>query len=111
MVTLRNNSVLARLPGAAALAIATLVLGGCGDIYGRSDFAGYVTGKSEQEVVKMVGKADAIDASDAAHVTWTYKGKTFDLERQNKRDARTLVIFERDSVNGKLKVAAVKFEP
>ena len=109
MVTFGNNSVLARLFGAAALVIATLALGGCGDIYGRSDFAGFVNGKSEQEVVKMVGKADAVDNSDPAHVTWIYKGKTFDYEHDNKRDAKALVIFERDSASGKLKVTKVEF--
>jgi len=110
MVTFKNNSVVARLLGAAALVIAMLALGGCGDIYGRSDFSSFVMGKSEQEVVKMVGKADTVDTSDPAHVTWIYKGKTFDFENQNKRDAQALVIFQPDSTNGKLKVTEVKFQ-
>lgn len=110
MVTFRNNSVLARLLGAAALVIAMLALGGCGDMYGRTDFTGFVMGKSEQEVVKIVGKADTIDSSDPAHVTWIYTGKTFDFEKQNKKDAKALVIFQRESASGKLKVTEVKFE-
>ena len=110
MVTSRSNSVLARVLGAAALMIAVLALGGCGDIYGRSDFSSFVMGKSEQEVVKIVGKADAVDDSNPARVTWTYNGKTFDYEHQNKKDAKALVIFERDSTNGKLKVTNVQFE-
>ncbi|OGA54302.1 MAG: hypothetical protein A3F74_13295 [Betaproteobacteria bacterium RIFCSPLOWO2_12_FULL_62_58] len=110
MVTFGNNSVLARWFGAAALVIAMLALGGCGDMYGRSDFSGFVMGKSEQEVVKMVGKADTVDDSNPARVTWTYKGRTFDFEQQNKRDAKALVIFQRDSADGKLKVTEVKFE-
>lgn len=110
MVTFRKNSVLARLFGAAALIIAMLALSGCGDIYGRSDFAGFVMGKSEQEVVKMVGKAASVDESNPAHVTWTYESKTFDYEHQNKRDAKTLVIFDRDATTGKLKVTDVKFQ-
>jgi hypothetical protein len=110
MVTFRNNSVLARLLGAAALVIGMLALGGCGDMYGRSDFSSFVMGKSEQEVVKMVGKADTVEETDPAHVTWIYKGKTFDFEHQNKKDAKALVIFERDKADGKLKVTEVKFE-
>jgi len=110
MATFRNNSVLARVLGAAALVFAMLALGGCGDMYGRSDFTGFVMGKSEQEVVKIVGKADTVDDSNPARVTWTYKGRTFDFENQNKRDAKAVVTFERDSASGKLKVTEVKFE-
>ena len=110
MVTFGNNSVLARLLGAAALVIAMLALGGCGDMYGRSDFSGFVMGKSEQEVIKIVGKADTVDETNSARVMWIYKARTFDFENQNKRDARAVVTFERDSASGKLKVTDVKFE-
>ena len=110
MVTIGINSSLARLLGAAALVLAMLAGGGCGDMYGRSDFTGFVMGKTEQEVIKMVGKADTVDDTNPARVTWTYKGKTFDFEKQNKKDAKALVIFQRDGASGKLKVTEVKFE-
>lgn len=110
MVAIVNNSVLARVLGAAALVIAMLAGSGCGEFYGRSDFSSYVMNKTEEEVVSKVGKADAVDNSNPARVTWTYKGKTFDYENQNKRDAKALVIFQRDGASGKLKVTEVKFE-
>ena len=50
-----------------------------------------------------------MDDSNPAHVTWTYEAKTFDYENNNKRDTKTLVIFERDAATGKLKVTDVKF--
>jgi hypothetical protein len=110
MVTIRNNGILARALGAAALVIAMVVVSGCGEFFGRSDFSSYVMGKTEAEVIDKVGKAASVDASNPAHVTWTYESKTFDYENQNKRDAKTLVIFERDAATGKLKVTDVKFQ-
>lgn len=110
MVTIGNSSILVRVLGAAALVIATLAGSGCGEFYGRSDFSSYVMGKSEAEVIDKVGKAASVDASNPAHVTWTYESKTFDYENHNKRDAKTFVIFDRDASTGKLKVTEVKFQ-
>jgi len=101
---------LARLLGAMLLVMATLTAGGCGDIYSRGDFTALVMGKSEQEVAAKLGKPAAVDSSDAARVTWTYQSETFDLDHQNKRDSKALVIFERKGPDGVLTVTDVQFK-
>jgi hypothetical protein len=101
---------LARLLGAVLLVIATLAAGGCGDLYSREDFTGMVMGKSEREVVSKLGKPAVVDDSDAARVTWTYNSGTFDLDHQNKRDSKALVIFERKGPSGNLMVTDVQFK-
>ncbi len=93
---------------------ASLVLGifiaGCGDIYSRADFSTAVQSKAEDEVTKHFGKPTSVDAKDPNRVVWTYTSKTFNTEDQNKRDAKTLVIFGPSEAGGKLKVIAVEFQ-
>ncbi len=57
---------------AAFLAVGGLSLGGCGELYERTDFAKSVQGKSDAEVTKAVGKPASVDASNPGRVTWTY---------------------------------------
>ena len=64
---------------AAACGI-VLALGSCsGQVSGtaRGLFIGYVTDKTEEEVVAKVGKPEAVDAKPLT-LRWTYKKKTFD---------------------------------
>jgi hypothetical protein len=68
-----------------------------------------VMGKSEQEVTSKAGKPAAVDSSNPERAIWTYHRVTFDLARQNREDARTLVIFERKGAGGALMVAKVEF--
>ena len=82
-------------PIAAFFAVAGLSLGGCGELYERTDFVNNVQGKSDVEVRKAVGKPSSIDASNPGRVTWTYTSDDPDLSKGNKRDAKTIVVFAR----------------
>ena len=101
---------LARLLGVMLLVVATLAASGCGDLYSREDFTALVMSKSEKEVIGKLGKPAAVDENNPARVTWTYNSGTFDVEHQNKRDSKALVIFERKAPGGALMVTEVKFE-
>ncbi len=94
---------------AAALAIAMLMIAACADIYSRGDFTTMVMSKSENEVIKQVGKPSNVDSSNPDRVIWTYTRKTFDIEKQNTRDAKTMVIFEHKGAAGALMVTNVEF--
>lgn len=110
MVANAFSSRLPRVLGAVTLAVAMLAVTGCGEFYGRDDFKGYVMSKSDAEVVKKIGKPAAVNDSDPKRVTWTYNSVTYDVDNQNKKDSRTLVIFSRDPQNGKMAVVDVQFE-
>ena len=89
-----------------------LVLAGCsGEFKGtaRGLFIGYVTDKTEEEVVAKVGKPQSIDSSTPNTLRWTYKKKTFDPDNQSKFDDETILIFQKDPTSGKLKVTQVIF--
>ena len=93
----------------AAICGAILTLAGCADGgQPRGLFTGYVTDKTEEEVVAKVGKPDAIDTSKPATPRWVYKRKTFDPDNQNQVDNETILIFQKDP-SGKFKVAQVIF--
>lgn len=93
----------------AAICGAILTLAGCADGgQPRGLFTGYVTDKTEEEVVAKVGKPDAIDTSKPATPRWVYKRKTFDPDNQNQVDNETILIFQKDA-SGKFKVAQVIF--
>ena len=97
-----------KLSGLAAVLVLVL-LAGCGNIYSRGDFVGMVMNKSEEEVTKQIGKPSAVDSSNPDRVIWTYTHETFNLENQNTRDARTMVIFEHKGPQGELKVTSVEY--
>ncbi len=101
---------LKKLSIAAFLVAAGLSLGGCGELYERTDFVKNVQGKSDAEVQKAIGKPASIDASNPGRVTWTYTSATFDLEHGNKRDAKTIVVFKPEAAGGKLKAAEILYE-
>ena len=88
-----------------------LTLTGCsGQVSGtaRGLFIGYVTDKTEEEVVAKVGKPESIDDSKANAKRWTYKKKTFDPDNQSLVDDETILIFQKDT-SGKFKVVQVIF--
>ncbi len=95
---------------AAACGI-VLAVSGCSGRDGgqqRGLFTGYVTDKTEEEVVAKVGKPDSVDASKGSTLRWVYKRKTFDPDNQNQVDNETILIFQKDSA-GKFKVTQVVF--
>jgi|SRR3972149_3649177 len=101
---------LKKLSIAAVLAVAGLSLGGCGDLYERTDFANSVQGKSDAEVKKAVGKPASVDASDPGRVTWTYHSTTFDIGNANKQDTKTIVVFKPEAAGGKLRAVEILYQ-
>ena len=95
---------------AAFLAIAVLATAGCGDVYVHEEFDKLTMNKSEAEVQTTIGKPTSVDANNPAHVTWTYYSKTFDIDNQNKRDSKTVLVFEPDPASKKLKVVKVEYQ-
>ena len=88
-----------------------LALSACsGQVSGtaRGLFIGYVTDKTEEEVVAKVGKPDSIDTSTPNTPKWIYKRKTFDPDNQHQVDNETILIFQKDA-GGKFKVSQVIF--
>jgi hypothetical protein len=92
----------------AALALVIGSLTACGDIFSRDDFATMVKDKTSDEVVAKLGKPSATDERDPSHVAWIYHHVTFEAGATSKRDADTIVVFNRQA-DGKLKVADVKY--
>ena len=86
-----------------------LALAGCSEGgQQRGLFTGYVTDKTEEEVIEKVGKPDSVDKSNPNTVKWVYKKKTFDPENQNQVDNETILLFQKDK-DGKFKVRQVVF--
>jgi hypothetical protein len=88
-----------------------LTLTGCsGQVSGtaRGLFIGYVTDKTEEEVVAKVGKPESVDNTTSNTLRWTYKKKTFDPDNQSLVDNETILIFQKDA-SGKFKVVQVIF--
>jgi len=92
------------------LGVAMLIMAACGEVYVHDDFTKIVSNKSEQEIIDTIGKPTTVEANNPKHVTWTYYAKTVDINNQNKRDAKTLLIFEPEPSSSKLRVVGVKFE-
>ena len=87
-----------------------MALTGCsGQVGGtaRGLFVGYVTDKTEEEVIAKVGKPEAVDTKPST-LRWTYKKKTFDPDNQSLVDNETILIFQKDA-SGKFKVTQVIF--
>ena len=91
-----------------ALVVGLAACSGGGGGQQRGLFQGYVTDKTEEEVVAKVGKPDSVDASKPATPRWIYKKKTFDPDNQNQLDNETILIFQKDA-SGKFKVTQVIF--
>jgi hypothetical protein len=98
-----------RIAATAAILTLSLSLGACSERSNREDFASLIRGKTEQEVRKNAGKPDSVDETHKDRHVWTYNSRTFDVQQQNKFDARTIVIFT-PSPEGKMVVGDVKFE-
>ena len=97
---------------AAATAVTLAVcfaLGACSEKINREDFATQLKGKTEQEVLKNAGAPTSKDEARKDRHVWTYTSRTFDVQNNNKFDAKTIVIFT-PSAEGKMVVAEVKFE-
>jgi hypothetical protein len=96
---------------AAAASSLVIVAGGCtpgGGGQQRGLFTGYVTDKTEEEVIAKVGKPDSVDNSIPNTPKWIYKKRTFDPENRNQVDNETILIFQKDAA-GKLKCTQVLF--
>jgi hypothetical protein len=76
------------LPAGFVLAVALLMLGGCGPdkaapssrktpAITRADFEAKTSGKTEAEVLRTVGKPDETSEDDNNKV-WTYRNRTYD---------------------------------
>lgn len=98
-----------RTATAAAILGVCLAFGACSEKMNRDDFAQQLKGKTEQEVLKNAGKPNTRDDTKADRHVWTYTARTFDVQNQNKFDAKTVVIFS-PSTEGKMVVAEVLFE-
>ena len=95
----------------AAVCGMVLALTGCaGEFSGtaRGLFVGYVTDKTEEEVVAKVGTPDSAAPATPTTLRWTYKKKTFDPDNQSLVDNETILIFQKDA-GGKFKVTQVIF--
>ena len=98
-----------RTAATAAILAACVVFSGCSERTNREDFTTQLMRKTEPEVLKYVGKPDAKDEQKGDRHVWTYNHRTFDVQKNNKFDDRTLVIFT-PSAEGKMAVSEVKFE-
>lgn len=96
------------LVAAAVCGVAVLLAACSGGGQQRGLFTGYVSDKTEEEVVAKVAKPNSIDNSKPATPRWIYKKKTFDPDNQNQVDAETILIFQKDA-SGKFKVTQVIF--
>jgi len=88
-----------------------MALTGCSGSFSgtaRGLFTGYVTDKTEEEVVAKVGKPESVDNSKPNTPRWTYKKKTFDPDNQSRVDDETILIFQKDA-SGKFRVTQVIF--
>jgi hypothetical protein len=88
-----------------------LALGACsGQVSGtaRGLFIGYVTDKTEEEVVAKIGKPESVQTATPTTLRWIYKKKTFDPDNQSLVDNETILIFQKDA-SGKFKVVQVIF--
>jgi hypothetical protein len=96
---------------AAACSIVMALTGCSGSFSGtaRGLFTGYVTDKTEEEVVAKVGKPHSVDSTNPNTPKWIYKKKTFDPDNQSKFDDETILIFQKDPASGKFKVTQVIF--
>ena len=95
----------------AAVCGMVLVLNGCtGEFSGtaRGLFVGYVTDKTEDEVVAKFGKPASADSSTPNTLRWTFKKKTFDPDNKSLVDEETILIFQKDA-SGKFRVTQVIF--
>ena len=96
---------------AAGICGIVLALTGCsGQVSGtaRGLFIGYVTDKTEEEVVAKVGKPESVEPATATTLRWVYRKKTFDPDNQSLVDSETILIFQKDA-GGKFKVVQVIF--
>ena len=74
----------------------------------RGLFIGYVTDRTEEEVIAKVGKPESVDSSKPNTPRWIYKKKTFDPDNRSLVDEETILIFQKDA-SGKFKVTQVIF--
>ena len=103
-----KNITWMRLAGLALAALLVLGQAGCGDIYGHEEFEKLVKNKSEDDVVKALGKPSSVDNSNPARVVWSYKGMTYDIDNHNNRDAVVNLVMSSTS-GGKLQVSEVEY--
>jgi len=95
---------------AAACGMVIALTGCSGQVSGtaRGLFVGYVTDKTEEEVIAKVGKPEAVEPATPTTLRWVYKKKTFDPDNQSLVDNETILIFQKDA-SGKFKCTQVIF--
>ena len=93
-----------------AIVATAFFVAGCGERMSREDFAARIKDQSEKQVIKSVGKADSVENVAPDRVHWIYLTKTFNIEKGNTFDPRTIVVFTPSASGGELKVSDVKFE-
>ena len=93
---------------AVVAAAASFLLAGCSELVSRDDFTQRVQNKSDAEVTKAVGKPAAVAETTPGQVTWTYNGRTFNVQDHNKFDTKAIVVFSKSG--DKLTVTDVRFE-
>src|SRR5258706_15296475 len=96
---------------AAAICGLVVALAGCGgQVSGtaRGLFLGYVTDKTEEEVIAKVGKPETVEPATPTTQRWIYRKKTFDPDNQSLVDNETILIFQKDA-SGKFRVVQVIF--
>jgi hypothetical protein len=98
-----------RLVSLILIVFVTLGAYGCGGVYGHEEFEKLVKNKSEDEVVKELGKPASVDNSNPARIVWTYNSVTYDIEKGNTRDAAAKLILKPSAGAGKLQVAEIEY--
>jgi hypothetical protein len=86
------------------------MLSGCSELYSHEQFVTLVKDKSEMEVVDQIGRPASVDKSNPSRVTLTYTTRTYDIDKQNKFDAKAIVVLTPVSSGGALKVTDVQFQ-
>src|SRR4051812_19612425 len=108
-MSLNIKSGLLRSLSAFLIAAAVLVVAGCGEIYGHEEFEKQGKSKSEDDIVKQLGKPASVDNSNHSRVIWTYNAITYDIDHENKRDSKTNLVMAPNGSNNKLQVVDVQY--
>ena len=93
-----------------AIVATAFLVAGCGEKMSREDFATRIKDANEKQVAKVIGKADSVEQVAPDRVHWIYLSRTFNIEKGNTFDPKTIVVFTPSGSGGELKVSDVKFE-
>ena len=110
MIVGMSNDIFNRMVGKTLALIALAILAACGDLYGHEELQKLVMNRPVAEVETALGKPASVDDSNPARVVWTYNSLTYDIENQNKRDSKTILVLAPDTATKQLKVIELKYE-